>query len=65
MTEVEHCRDSCFNNYIIPFAQESRHSFRRQMVLTKKFLDDGSVEEKKRAKQRFHYLIGNSFTPRA
>lgn len=60
MTEVEACTNARFNNYIVPFAKEERHIFKKQVVRTKKFLDDGSLVEKKRIKQFFHYLTGTA-----
>lgn len=68
MTEVEVCANVRFNNYIVPFSKEERHIFKKQVVRTKKFLDDGSLVEKKRVKQFFHYLIGAAvsfFLPRS
>nr|WQM87045.1 hypothetical protein [Marseillevirus cajuinensis] len=60
MTEVEDCANVRFDSYVVPFAKEQRHTFKRQVVRTKKFLDDGSLVEKKRTKQYFHYLIGSA-----
>jgi hypothetical protein len=59
MVEVDG-HDSRFGDCVVPFAKEERHTFKKQVIRTKKFLDDGSLVEKKRVKQHFHYLIGSA-----
>nr|WRK65529.1 hypothetical protein MarFTME_484 [Marseillevirus futianmevirus] len=49
---------------MVPFAKERRDSFEKQTVWTKKFLDDGSIVEKKEEKQYFHHTEG-SFVSRS